>query len=514
MKFTLELDILFNKELPAEAHEKISEWLKEAGETILLKGCPKNAIEEACRITEYKILNDRLHLKLESGRRVRAHVGLMRLWKFLAPRIGKEFKVGLKDVKVKKFLIEVELDRKPLKPVTLPFTEYVKFENGKAYLSLKDIDMTAFKKNYIDKLLTRLKEKIAAQYVTGKAALSRVVRESPPRLEKYKLRDDPTPLLLEKKWIKEYPLAGVWLILPPFTALIRAIESLVIDRIAKPMNFKEVLFPRLIPLEVEYRKGHIAIANEIWWVCRPKSRDPAFFEDVVDYAIITGTVPREKLMEKLEPPSCGLSYAQCEPFYQIFFKEVVDLDEEPIKFFDRFGPTWRYEAGGLKGIERLTEFYRIEFAWLSSPEKVIEIRDEILKRAEKILDKIFDVEYYVEATTPVYLEHAGMVEEKESKMEYVKTYDLVVKLPFQTKSRPEKILEIASFNVHEDFYAKRFYFKEKRNRPVWTGCVGIGPSRWAYIFIVRWGLDFDEWPKEIRKYIGEKLPKSPKLVTW
>jgi seryl-tRNA synthetase len=64
-------------------------------------------------------------------------------------------------------------------------------------------------------------------------------------------------------------------------------------------------------------------------------------------------------------------------------------------------------------------------------------------------------------------------------------------------------------STHEDFYAKNFHWKEKSERPLWSGCTGISPTRWAYVFVLRYGLDFDAWPKEIKKYIGKKLPGMP-----
>jgi len=193
----------------------------------------------------------------------------------------------------------------------------------------------------------------------------------------------------------------------------------------------------------------------------------------------------------------------------------VNLDELPYKFFDRYGPTFRYEAGGLKGLERLSEFYRIEFTFIGSPEEVIGIRDEIKDRTVEIIDEIFDLEWRLDKVIPVYLEHAGKLEEEKEK--FIKTYDLTVHLPFKTLTREERELEIASFHVHKDFYAERFNFKDKTNRPIWTGCAGIGPTRFAYVFLVRHGFDFDDWPKEIKQIIKKlykKFPEVPRMVTW
>jgi seryl-tRNA synthetase len=213
-------------------------------------------------------------------------------------------------------------------------------------------------------------------------------------------------------------------------------------------------------------------------------------------------------MENLSPPEFSLAYAQCEPFYDIWERRVVDREKMPLKFIDAYGPTWRYESGGLKGLERLSEFKRMEFAWIGSPEDAVAIRDQVRDKSVEIIDRIFDVEWRLDATTAVYLEHAGEKIEKEDR-DYVRTYDLSVSLPFETASRPERDLEIASFHVHEEHYAKSFYWKEKKNRVLWSGCAGISPTRWAYVFLLRHGFDYDSWPGEIKKYIGSTLPSLP-----
>ena len=95
---------------------------------------------------------------------------------------------------------------------------------------------------------------------------------------------------------------------------------------------------------------------------------------------------------------------------------------------------------------------------------------------------------------------------------------LRVSFQFGTINRPEeKELEISNFSVHTDFYAKRFGWKEKSERTIWSGCSGIGPFRWAYVFLARWGFNFDEWPEQIKEIIKKlygKMPEVPKLVSW
>ncbi|RMF91163.1 MAG: hypothetical protein D6733_01940 [Methanobacteriota archaeon] len=485
--------------------EALKGLLKDA-EEVLQKGVPKG--EEGALIREADIGDDRVTLTIESGRHVRPHDAIMRIKKRLSERLGREQGIGVRAVDVKSYEIWYPLPGQPRGSIRLPFVERMDVEDGTAHLVLKDLDETALERKYVDRLLRRLEEKIKEAEVSGKAEFSRTVKKSGERLEKYRLREDPTEELARRNWVK-HVASGVWTILPPYAALWRAVEDLVMDTVARPLGFSEVMLPKIVPLDVQKKKGQLfGIPNEMWWVCPPRTRDPREWEEYRDRVKITGQTDPEGLMENLSPPEFSLAYAQCEPFYDIWSGRVVDRDKLPVKFVDAYGPTWRYESGGLKGLERLSEFKRMEFVWIGSPEDAISIRDAVRDRALEIVDKIFDLEWRIDATTAVYLEHAGEAAGEEDR-DYVRTYDLTVSLPFETASRPERELEIASFHVHEDHYARNFRWKEKKGRALWSGCAGISPTRWAYVFLLRHGFDYHNWPEEIKKYIGRELPTMP-----
>lgn len=493
------------------SHKITSNDLDEAIKSVkplLQKGVPKG--EKGCEILEYTLDYQAIILKLQSGRYVRPHDAILRIKKHFA-KLFKAKKVGIRDIIVEKYEIEYEIERMPKEDIRLPFVSKLTFSDNKAIITLRDLNLQALEKNYVNRILKLLKEKINAQYAYGKAAFSKLVKESESRTHKYAYKTDPTEDLIKNLWVKHFG-RGIWTIFPSYAALMHAIEELVIDKISKKLGFLEVYYPKIIPLEVMMKKGQLAgIPNEIYWVCPPKTRDPKAWEDYTDLVKVTQNTVPEKLFGKLDYPEFGLAYAQCEPFYDIFAGRILDIEKLPLKFYDRYGPTYRHESGGLKGLERLTEFKRIEYTWIGSVDDVIKIRDSVRDAAIEIIDKVFDVTWKLEATTAVYLEHAGEREDVETK-DYVRTYDLSVILPFETASREEKELEIASFHVHEDFYAKRFRWKERKRRTLWSGCAGVSPSRWAYVFIVRYGLNYDEWPKEIKKYIGDTLPTISKNV--
>lgn len=508
MKTSCLCEFKLTKSLGKKAKEEVVAFLNN-----IEKDLQKKIKSREMRLSKISFLKNKILFSISSKGRVRGYSYLLYLRNQLTDLLGKKFKVGIKEVICKSLTIDLTTSRKPKEKIKLPFIKKISFKDKTAHLEFEELNQTALSENYVDRVLKLLEGKIAAQYITGKAATEKVVRKSKEKLNKYVFKEDPTPEIISRGWVREFPGPGVWIIMPPLAALHRAIYNLIMDKIAEPLGFSEIMLPRLIPLDVARKQGKLSgIPYEMLWVCPPAKRDPKFFEKFTDFVKVTEKNAPEELAKYLDKPLFGLSHGQCEPFYQIFEKEIVDAEKLPIKVVDINGPTWRWEGGGLKGLERVTEFQRIEFVYLGTKEQVLKIRNQILKKSEEIMDKIFDVQYRIDANIPVYLEHAGEVEKKDEG--FVKTYDLTIILPFQTASRPEAELEISSYHAHTDYYVKRFHIKEKKGRELWTGCAGLSPTRWAYVFLVRWGFDYKKWPREIKKYIGKDLPKTFDLITW
>jgi seryl-tRNA synthetase len=216
------------------------------------------------------------------------------------------------------------------------------------------------------------------------------------------------------------------------------------------------------------------------------------------------------LQNLLKPPRFALSYAQCEPFYYYFKGQKIDVEKLKIfRAYDMTGFTYRYEAGGKKGLERMNEFTRIELAYVGKPKLVIESRDSVLDGYKKVADAL-GLEWRVAEAIPVYLEHAE--EKSEERKDIVATYDFEVYLPFRGPRDKVEWLEVANASVTFDFYCRRFNIKEVKGRDLWFGCCGFGVERWVVSFLAQHGFDFEKWPSMVRKKIGA-LPKPPEIVT-
>ncbi|WP_423793455.1 serine--tRNA ligase [Methanocaldococcus indicus] len=513
MKFNLNGKIIFSKDIDnEEVKAAIEEILKNSSE-LFLKGVPKGKEEEASKIVDYNICGKELFLNIVSGRYSRAHDAIIRLKKALAQKLGKDFKIGVRKVVVDKYIIEIEDNKiKNLKKLNVPECKSEILDN-KIILIFENLEEGDLKRNIIDRAIKFVREELEKEDLTSKVCKippGTVVKEYKPSRE-FKFFEDPTDVAEKLGWVKKFPGRGQWIYLPPITSLLRAFEELLVEKIKK-IGFVEVLLPKLIPLEVMYKMRYLEGLPEGMYYVSPPKREPELFEDFVNEMIIKKEIPIQKLKNLLRDPSYVLAPAQCEPFYQLFEKEVIDVDK-PIMFFDRSGWTYRWEGGGARGLDRVNEFLRVECIWIGKPEVVEEIRDKTLKVGEELAEEL-DLEYWVEVgDDPFYLE-GRKKEERDIEFPDVPKYEMRLALPYYIKKYNEKKgVAVTSANVHGTHFVEGFKIKDYKNRKVWTGCTGYGLTRWVVGYLSQYGFNFDDWHPIIKKKI-KKLPEVPKLITW
>lgn len=483
MKFEIEGKIVFRKPVE-EIKREIFEILRK-NEDLLVKGARDK--KDAARMTDFKVENDSLALMLESGRKVRAHDVLLRFARLISEELGKKYKIGLKTVEIPSCRIRIPCANPASAMSKLSnFPCKVEKETGEIVLILNNLSETDIRKRMIDRLVADV-EKVLTEI--PRMEEEKIIKRG--GVKEHLFKEDPFKLAIELGWVKEFPGRGQWIYAPPFAKLLMAIEELIVEKIAKPMGFEEVLLPKLIPLEVMMKMpGYLDNVPEgMYYVC-PPPRDPEAFEKFKQKIKLKREIDVAELRGVLKDPAYVLAPAQCEPFYQQFSGKIVRVEELPIKQFDRSGWTYRWEGGGVEGLIRVQEFRRIEMVMLGKPEDIRKIRDEVLERSVALTEEL-GMEWRVKVATPFYLRE-GSEEEIGAA-----TYDLEVLLPYN-----QEWLEIGSYNVHGNKFVKSFRIKEAKGREVWTGCCGFGTNRWAVGFLAQHGMEIEKWPKIVRDMVN------------
>ncbi|MDI9623572.1 MAG: serine--tRNA ligase [Methanothermobacter sp.] len=510
MKFKLKGRIIFNKDV-SPAMEEIEEFIERANKDLLLKGSKEE--KDASKIIQWEVKGKEIHLTIVSGRRVRAHDGLLRLKKPLTQLLGPKYHIGIRKMVADDYTFNTKISRdvpeEKLDEIKeLPFVNTLKIEEDTLKIHFKPLDEKELRRHVIDRVVKQVKNIIEFEedltVKVTKAKPGEIVAKSRP----YKpiFTGDPTEEAIRRGWVKKFPGRGQWFYTPPITALHRALEELVIQKIVKPLKFQECLFPKLIPLPIMQKMRYLEGLPEGMYYCNAPRRDPETFEKFKKELIIKKEIPIDLLKKGLKDPGYVIAPAQCEPFYQFLSHEIVDKEDLPIKFYDRSGWTYRWEAGGAKGLDRVHEFQRIELVWLGTPEQTEKIRNKTVELSQKLSDEL-ELEWYTEiGDDPFYLE-GRKIEERGIEFPDIPKYEMRITLPGE-----EKGVAVISANVHGTHFIEGFSIKEAHGEKIWTGCTGIGLTRWVFGFLAQKGFETDNWPKAIKNKIKEV--EIPPIITW
>ncbi len=499
MRFHLEASFRLSSDA-SSAKDEVAQFFSGAS-SIIQKGAPEG---HGARIAHWRLDGNKIDLTIESDRYVRAHDAILRLRRPLAELLGKRYHIGVRGLDINRFEIEVESDRSIEHKI--PYVREIKFENGQLKLNLDvgpsgTLGQSEIENRIPDRIVSLLEEKL--QSYGGKGEHWELLWESlerPPKFNK-----DPTEEMLKSGWIKHGSSRGQWVFGPQATHIFRTFEQIVLEEIIKPLGYREMIFPKLDTWDIWKKSGHAqGVYPEIYFVCPPKTRDPAFWEEVMDYYKVTHEVPLDLVKEKIDVPIGGMCYAQCPTFWGFVQGTTLPNDELPIKVFDRSGTSHRYESGGIHGIERVDEFHRIEILWLGTREQTIAEAEKLKACYKHIFEDILELRWRTAWVTPWFMAQEG--KSGLSEMSGAGTVDYEAVLPYNGNW-----IEFQNLSVNGEKYPKGFTVKAQSGEPLWSGCSGVGLERWTSAFLSQKGLDMDNWPEAFMKRFGE-MPKGIRFL--
>ena len=503
MKFRLKANINCSSSLSGKESE-IEVFVDACNTDLLKRGAPRGC---GANISAWHVSAENFEVEIDSDRFVRAHDAQLRFNKEFGKVIGK-YHIGIRGVELEDYKITLEWNDEDwfkneqlAKLQKLPFVKSIKqskIGGGKMLLELDlDLDESALDKRIPDRLIRLLEDKRDAVMWKGKSEHWELLFESDKK--PFHFDKDPTEEMLKRDWLRHAAGRGQYVYGPQITKIFRALEKILLDELCTPLGYNEMIFPKFVAWDVWKRSGHAkGIYPEAYYVCTPKTRDPEYWEDVMDYFKVTNEVPLDMIMEKIENVG-GMCYAQCPPFWVFLQGKILPDEILPIMVFDRSGTSYRYESGGLHGIERLDEFHRVEIVWMGKKQQVIDHAKLLQGQYRRIFNEILDLEWREAWVTPWFMAQegkAGLAELKE-----VGTIDYEAVLPYSGKW-----LEFQNVSVNGDKYPKGFSVKLQSGEDLWSGCSGVGLERWAAVFLAQKGLEADKWPEKFRSIVGE-LPE-------
>ncbi len=494
-----------------EAVDDLETFFTEANGTLLARGASPG---DGARVLSWSLEDDVIHLEIGSEGPIRAHDALLRLKNGIGRELGKKHRLGVRNSYVDLYEITFSLEYPPVDELTIPYAASVRFEGMECTLRLENVDEVFLRENYIDRMISLIRDKTAGQHYKGKGEYWEEIWRSPQREIVY--QNDPTEDMVEKKWIKQGPTKGKWFLRPEITKIMRIMEQIAINEVLAPLGFQEIIASHMVPFEIWIKTGHMAGSpNEFYYVSEPATRDPAAWETFSDLVKITRKVPYEELGKCLAGPRAGICYAQCPVIYWSFKSETLADDSLPVLLFERTANSGRYESGGRHGMERVDEFHRIEPVYIGTKEQMLEIRHKMLDAYKHVFNDILELEWRMARVTPFYMQQSGGfgLDDPGSEEETEKskgTIDFEAYMPYRGGREDSEWLEFQNFSIVGDKYTRAFNIKSQ-TKELWSGCSGIGLERWSTAFLAQYGLSPDSWPSEFRRIYG-KMPSGIRFL--
>ncbi len=503
MEHRLEAELTLSGSLPSTVHpdELIPRVASEAiAHTIGARG--------QGRLAEWKLEGERLRVVLESSG-PRPHQALLAFVRRLGEELGRAARVGVRSFVAARYRTEFSLDAAPKAAITLPLPHYLTVEGTLATLSLTALPEEGLRDNWMDRAVALVQEKVRRQTYEGKEQFWSLLSSSPAREPLF--RGDPTEEMLKRHWVRSGPTKGKWFLGPTAAHLLRTMERVAVEEVLRPLGFQEVVQPHHDSFDILLRTGHLeGLPGEFYYVCEPKTRDPAAWERFTDLVKITRRVPEEELARLVTRPTAVSCYAQCPTTYWWLSGRTLASDSLPLKIFDRAAVSNRYESGGRHGLERVDEFHRIEPVFLGAREELLTLREQLLARYRHVFDDVLELEWRTAWVTPFYLQQSGRVGVEDAEARVKGTIDFEAYLPYRGTREQSEWLEFQNLSIVGEKYTKAFSIKAQKGE-LWSGCTGIGLERWLTAFLAQKGLDRSGWPAEFQRYAGE-LPSDVRFL--
>lgn len=272
-----------------------------------------------------------------------------------------------------------------------------------------------------------------------------------------------TRLEFERDWVNRSSMGDVYL--PKFCALIYKVRQ---ELLRQPFGeFREMGFPRLLPLDVAKSCGLI----EAW---------PDILLSVQAFA-----KPKDARALDQHHGKFLLDPLQCAPAYAWLTGRELHQNELPICIREELGG-WSYRnerKEALSPVLKAVEFLRNEYIFIGTPEKVRDIRAELVDAFCGYLEES-DLQYRVTVGM-------GCFElEKDELSQKLKATENLIDIPILDVEvfLPEEgtWLEVLGSSLWQSKLVESFKIRSKRIK-LESGCVGIGVSRLSYGMLAQLG---------------------------
>ena len=198
-------------------------------------------------------------------------------------------------------------------------------------------------------------------------------------------------------------------------------------------------------------------------------------------------VEKETLGNDMQTPVNVLRHAACVPVYEFLKNQIISPDTPEIYLVS--GKCFRNEAGNVKELARLNEFFMKEYVFVGTAEQC----EESVKKAKRLwLEwiRVFGLNCRIATATDSFF---------ASNYKKLKLFQILgnSKQEFQVcLPGSDMFSACGSVNFHRTHFTKPYNIRSSEDSYCYSACCAFGIDRLSYALLSQKGLDPDRWDQE------------------
>lgn len=307
------------------------------------------------------------------------------------------------------------------------------------------------------------------------------------------IEEDAFAALVSRGWVIDLGFGQAGL-RGPALRLLDAVDRRARELGASTFGGVEERYPALVPTDVLAQCGHFGSFPQHVNMVMHLLED---YETIDRFREANDGAPGFVAPEagSLGPPKVCLSPAVC---YHTYRARAGTRLEADVDVATCVGRCFRYEAGNMRGLDRLWDFTMREIV-LVGTEGAVSDRRALGQRHLFEMAEALDLSVTLESANDPFFASAYA-----KKTYYQARSDLKFELRAVSGVGPpgaEPTLAIASANLHESFFGTTFGITASDGQPAFTGCLAWGLERWIVAAFAQHGFDPARWPEAWRREV-------------
>ncbi len=264
-----------------------------------------------------------------------------------------------------------------------------------------------------------------------------------------------------------------------FEDILERFDALVM-RCGSEEHAEQMTFPPIVARELIERMGYLGSFPQLIG-----SIHSFFGTDAVAHDMASRASTGQRWEGALDPTEVMLAPAACYPVYPLF----SGLLPEGGRTVTVKGWCYRHEPSDEP--TRLQAFRMREFIRAGSPDVVEAWRDDWLRRAMGMLEKLGLPVHSDLANDPFFGRTGRMLanNQREQRLKFE------IMVPIISAEQPTAI---CSFNWHQEHFSGKFNIRRQSGGSAHTACLGFGLERVVLALLKIHGMDPGNWPNDVR----------------